>query len=49
MMWIFLLSDTFVFSCFLLVLHDRAHVDDRALAESERGLRPEYRRDGRSR
>ncbi len=39
MMWIFLLSDTFVFSCFLLSLHDGANVDDRAVAESERGLR----------
>ena len=39
MMWIFLLSDTFIFSCFLIVLHDGADVDDRAVAESERGLR----------
>ena len=44
MMWIFLLSDTFIFSCFLLVLHDRADVDDRALAEPQRGLRPDDRR-----
>ena len=39
MMWIFLLSDTFIFGCFLLVLHDRAHVDHGALAEPERGVR----------
>ena len=43
-MWIFLLSDTFIFSCFLLVLHDGADVDDRALAQPQRGLRFDDRR-----
>jgi cytochrome c oxidase subunit 3 len=32
MMWIFLLSDTFIFSCFA-VLHDSAHVDEGPLAQ----------------
>ena len=44
MMWIFLLSDTFIFGCFLLVLHDGAHVDDGAVAQPERGVRADDRR-----
>ena len=27
MMWIFLVSDTFIFGCFLGVLYDRSYVD----------------------
>ena len=38
-MWIFLLSDTFIFSCFLTSLHERADLDHRAVAEPERGVR----------
>ena len=45
MMWIFLLSDTFIFGSFSSVLHDPARMSTRVpLAQSERGLRPEYRR-----
>ena len=44
MMWIFLLSDTFVFSFFLLSLHDGAKFHDGAVAQSERGLRLDDRR-----
>ena len=40
-MWIFLLSDTFIFSCLLLSYMTVQHVDDRALAESQRSLRPD--------
>jgi heme/copper-type cytochrome/quinol oxidase subunit 3 len=42
MMWIFLLSDTFIFGCFLL-LHDGADVDDDALAQRRGGLRADHR------
>ena len=38
-MWIFLLSDTFIFSCFLVRLHDSTLVGDRSLAGAERGIR----------
>ena len=49
MMWIFLLSDTFVFGCFLLAYMTRPHVDDCPLAQSQRGLCADYRRNRRSR
>ena len=39
MMWIFLLSDTFIFSCFLIGYMTARMLDDGALAEPERGLR----------
>ena len=39
MMWIFLLSDTFIFSCFLISYMTARMLDDGALAEPERGLR----------
>ncbi|MEH2576408.1 heme/copper-type cytochrome/quinol oxidase subunit 3 [Bradyrhizobium sp. AZCC 1708] len=35
MMWIFLLSDTFIFSCFLLSYMTAPNVHDRAVAQSE--------------
>ena len=44
MMWIFLLSDTFIFSCFLPVLHDSAHVDEGPLAQPQQSLRFDDRR-----
>ena len=39
MMWIFLLSDTFIFSVFPHRLHERAAVRDRHLAQHQRGFR----------
>ena len=49
MMWIFLLSDTFIFSCFLVVLHDGAHVDDGAVADPSEVFALDDRRRARSR
>ena len=47
MMWIFLLSDTFIFGCFLLAYMTARMSTTRAVAEPERGLRAAYRRPGR--
>ena len=44
MMWIFLLSDTFIFSLLPHLLHDHARVGDGALAQPERGIRAHHRR-----
>ena len=41
MMWIFLLSDTFIFQLFPRRLHDGSHLDDRSVAEPERSVRSE--------
>lgn len=42
MMWIFLLSDTFVFGCFLLSYMTARMSTPGAVAQSERGLCPSY-------
>ena len=42
MMWIFLLSDTFIFTSFLVSLYEGADQFYRALAEFERNLRTEF-------
>ena len=44
MMWIFLLSDTFIFSCFLLSYMTVQKLDHDTVAQSERSLLAAYRR-----
>ena len=46
MMWIFLLSDTFVFSCFLISYMTARMSTRGAVAEPERGVRAAYRGPG---
>ena len=48
MMWIFLLSRHLHLRLLPAVLHDGAHVDAGAVAQSERGVQPAYRRGKRS-